>query len=362
MAGLERALTASDDVDEMAVAMLVECFGGDRSQDPGPDQPLAERVGLLSPTAASLRPFVGLPFLSGTEHEVNGEKVRFYMRHPGEPNRYAYVLNEPNRDIWYHRPLGGWMPRGGGVVRDRVFGWLISEVRSAAEMTVHILAPSDFFTDWKLSAEERKEGRERGAKQIRGFLKALEEVGPKQVGTGRWLFDGVCVEYGVRNDLVVVFGTREKIENLGLIEDAKARGLAVNVHERSVAGPVSDDAPGRVAPEPSANPVMALTLDESGVLDRFELQPGWPTLAELEELLERAEFAQWETQWEVGRALTTALLQSLPANFIELDDRAKVFLRAVSDVRIPMIGMDATLRLPDIAVDDYIAGRFDPTL
>ena len=237
MVGLERALTASDDVDEMAVAMLIECFGGDRSQDPGPDQPLAERVGLLSPTAASLRPFVGLPFLSGTQHEVNGEKVRFYMRHPGELNRYAYVLNEANRDIWYHRPLGGWMPRGGGVVRDRVFGWLISEVRSAAEMSVHILAPSDFFTDWKLSAEERKEGWKRGVERIRGFLDALEEVDPKQVGTGRWLFDGVCVEYGVRNDLAVVFGTRERVEALGLIEDAKARGLAVNVHERSVAGP-----------------------------------------------------------------------------------------------------------------------------
>lgn len=108
--GIHEILTGPP-TDQNCIDLLLRYFGADPVLDPGAGTPLALRLASIGPSvvdegrAGFAEP---LAFGFGTEHEVRGELVRFYIGRPGDPHRYAYLIGNPDRHVRYTRASGGW--------------------------------------------------------------------------------------------------------------------------------------------------------------------------------------------------------------------------------------------------------------
>lgn len=186
--------------DGMIIDLLVLCFGAYPSLDPGEEIPLAVRLGAIGPSMPP-RPkrLFGstLRFLAGTEHEVNSERVRFYMGLPGEDQRYAYLLDDPERDVWYCRARGGWVDEDHGKVRDRVLRLLVAEIKADSPACIRVRDLSGGV----------------------GLLGSLDELVPfelVEVNNHLLVASGFCIESTFEGQ-ADVFGSAERLEESGLL-------------------------------------------------------------------------------------------------------------------------------------------------
>lgn len=156
-------------------------------------------------------------FVSGTEHDVGGQRVKFYMGAPGAPNRFAYLLNEPERDLWHCRARGGWVDAAPGVVFDRVLQESLSEVKRTAPLSLHV----------------SRRAAPQGVRELVESLLPPDLVDASPDGAEQHLLkvgESICIE--ATGAVVAVFGSEQAVEASGIESAAETHGLKVERYER----------------------------------------------------------------------------------------------------------------------------------